>query len=94
MGLMIIITIGVAIASAGELLWDTVGVMFQLSSIVAEALRLNLVQTLIQKKGLKLNPVTTLYYLAPASFAFLSIPFLFLEYPVVSLPRVRPPTCP
>ena len=37
------------------------------------------VQILLQSKGLKLNPVTTMYYIAPASFLFLSIPWVFLE---------------
>lgn len=32
-----------------------------------------------QRRGLTLNPITTLYYIAPASFAFLSIPWFFIE---------------
>lgn len=34
-----------------------------------------------QASGIKLNPVTTLYYIAPACFVFLCIPFAFLELP-------------
>lgn len=37
------------------------------------------VQILLQKKGLSLNPVTTMYYIAPVSFAFLSLPWGFIE---------------
>lgn len=33
----------------------------------------------LQRRGLSLNPVTTMYYIAPASFAFLSIPWFFIE---------------
>lgn len=32
-----------------------------------------------QRRGLTLNPITTMYYIAPASFAFLSIPWFFIE---------------
>ena len=32
-----------------------------------------------QRRGLTLNPITTLHYIAPASFAFLSIPWYFIE---------------
>ena len=34
---------------------------------------------LLQKRGLSLNPILTLYYIAPASFCFLSILWIFLE---------------
>ena len=33
----------------------------------------------MQRRGLSLNPITTLYYIAPASLAFLSIPWFFIE---------------
>lgn len=33
----------------------------------------------LQRRGLSLNPITTMYYIAPASFAFLSIPWFFIE---------------
>ena len=76
---MILVTIGVAIASFGEINFNVVGVMFQMGAIVAESIRLVLVQLLLQARGLKLNPITTLYYVAPCCFVFLLIPFFFLE---------------
>ena len=99
------------------------GVVYQLLSIVFESARITLVQILIQRKGLRLNPITarpvcwqaclhfvllqgrshqvptvagticmaktetgytwgqTMYYVAPASCMFLSVPFLALEAP-------------
>lgn len=33
----------------------------------------------LQRRGLSLNPITTMYYIAPASLAFLSIPWFFIE---------------
>lgn len=76
---MIIVTIGVAVASYGEINFNLTGVMLQLCSICAESVRLVLVQILLQSKGLKLNPITTLYYVAPCCFAFLTVPFVALE---------------
>ena len=37
------------------------------------------VQILLQKRGLSLNPITTLYYIAPASFMFLLLPWSIFE---------------
>ena len=37
------------------------------------------VQILLQKRGLSLNPITTMYYIAPVSFAFLSLPWGVIE---------------
>ena len=56
-------------------------------SIGTESTRLVLVQILLQRKGLKLNPITSLYYISPCCFAFLSIPFFLLELPKI---RVDP----
>ncbi|GIL81177.1 hypothetical protein Vretimale_12766 [Volvox reticuliferus] len=78
---MAVVAVGVATASYGELNFNLVGVVFQVGSIVTESFRLCLIQLLLQASGIKLNPVTTLYYVAPACFAFLCVPFAFLELP-------------
>ena len=36
---------------------------------------------LLQKRGLKLNPITSLYYISPCCFVFLAFPWAFLELP-------------
>jgi hypothetical protein len=36
---------------------------------------------LLQKRGLRLNPVTTLYFVAPCCLGFLTIPWAALEAP-------------
>jgi hypothetical protein len=76
---LLLITAGITITSFGELNFDVIGVACQLTSIFAESLRLVLVQILLQSCGLELNPVTTLYYVAPCCFMFLLIPFMALE---------------
>ena len=77
---MMLVTVGVAIASFGELNFNLTGVMYQMASIMTESVRLVLVQILLQSRGLKLNPITTLYYVAPCCFGFLLLPFFALEF--------------
>jgi hypothetical protein len=48
----------------------------------------------VQRRGIKLNPITTLYLIAPCCFAFLCIPFVSLQTAAgssCSLPAVAHP---
>ena len=48
------------------------------------------VQILLQRRGLSLNPITTMYYIAPCSFAFLALPWALIEAKaVLSDPTVK-----
>lgn len=76
---MLLVSVGVVVSSYGEIHFNIVGTVYQVTGIFAEALRLVLTQVLLQKKGLTLNPITSLYYIAPCSCAFLFIPWYFLE---------------
>lgn len=80
---MVGISVGVAIAAYGEALFNTWGVLLQLGAVVFEATRLVLIQILLTSKGITLNPITSLYYIAPCCFAFLSIPWIVVEYPTL-----------
>jgi hypothetical protein len=62
---MLLVSVGVVVSSYGEIHFNVIGTMYQVTGIFAEALRLVLTQVLLQKKGLTLNPVTSLYYIAP-----------------------------
>lgn len=62
---MLLVSVGVVISSYGEIHFNVIGTVYQVTGIFAEALRLVLTQVLLQKKGLTLNPVTSLYYIAP-----------------------------
>lgn len=86
---MIVVTIGVIIASYGEINFVVIGVVLQLLSVASESTRLMLIQILLQRRGLSLNPVTTMYYIAPASFLFLSVPFTVVS----TEPSVLPFAC-
>jgi len=79
--IMLVITFGIAIASYGELAFVLTGVLFQLGSIATESNRIVLVQILLQSKGVKLNPITSMYYILPTCLCFLVVPWLAIEYP-------------
>uniref|UniRef100_M0ZM64 Sugar phosphate transporter domain-containing protein n=2 Tax=Solanum tuberosum TaxID=4113 RepID=M0ZM64_SOLTU len=74
---MLLVSVGVVVSSYGEIHFNIVGTVYQVTGIFAEALRLVLTQVLLQKKGLTLNPITSLYYIAPCSASVL---FLGVAY--------------
>lgn len=80
---MVVISIGVGIAAYGEAQFNMWGVMLQLGAVAFEATRLVLIQILLTSKGITLNPITSLYYVAPCCFVFLSVPWFFVELPVL-----------
>ncbi|XP_059639740.1 probable sugar phosphate/phosphate translocator At1g48230 [Cornus florida] len=86
---MVLVSVGVVISSYGEIHFNVVGTVYQVTGIFAESLRLVLTQVLLQKKGLTLNPVTSLYYIAPCSFVFLFIPWYFLEKPGMEVSQIQ-----
>jgi hypothetical protein len=81
---MLAISAGVAVAALGEARFDVFGVTLQLAAVAAEATRLVLIQMLLTSRGIKLNPITSLYYIAPCCLLFLAVPWT-----VVELPRLR-----
>lgn len=70
---MVLVSVGVVISSYGEIHFNVVGTLYQVTGIVAEALRLVLTQVLLQKKGSTLNPITSLYYIAPCRYSSLLV---------------------
>ncbi|KAK4774198.1 hypothetical protein SAY87_029217 [Trapa incisa] len=80
---MVSITAGVAIAAYGEARFDLSGVLLQLGAVGFEATRLVLIQILLTSAGIKLNPMTSLYYVAPCCLVFLSIPWAIMEFPIL-----------
>ncbi|XP_010526210.1 PREDICTED: probable sugar phosphate/phosphate translocator At4g32390 [Tarenaya hassleriana] len=80
---MLSISFGVAVAAYGEAKFDVWGVMLQLGAVAFEATRLVLIQILLTSKGINLNPITSLYYVAPCCLVFLFVPWIFVEYPVL-----------
>ncbi|XP_020583014.1 probable sugar phosphate/phosphate translocator At3g17430 [Phalaenopsis equestris] len=86
---MLLVSVGVVISSYGEIHFNALGTVYQVTGIFAEALRLVLTQVLLQKKGLTLNPITSLYYIAPCSFVFLFVPWCLLEKAEMDISHIQ-----
>jgi len=79
------IVIGVVLASFGEIKFVLVGFLFQLGGIAFEAVRLVLVQKLLNGEEYKMDPLVSLYYFAPVCGLMNGIVALFWEVPRVSV---------
>jgi len=82
---MCVVTLGVFLASFGELNFNFMGIMFQVGFVVAESLRLILIQLLLKGKGKGLDPFQSLLYISPACAACLLVPYLLTEAQDVGL---------
>ncbi|XP_068648201.1 probable sugar phosphate/phosphate translocator At5g25400 [Aristolochia californica] len=80
---MVSISVGVAIAAYGEARFNGTGVSLQLAAVAFEATRLVLIQILLNSKGITMNPITSLYYVAPCCLVFLFVPWVLVEFPVL-----------
>ena len=69
---MLLVSVGVVISSYGEIHFNIAGTVYQVTGIFAEALRLVLTQVLLQKKGLTLNPINSLYYIPPCRYSLVN----------------------
>lgn len=83
--IMSVISFGVLVASYGEMNISWIGVVYQMGGVVGEALRLIFMEILVKRKGLKLNPISVMYYVSPCRHV-LNI-FLFNVY-VTSLLKI------
>ncbi|CAA0815912.1 Probable sugar phosphate/phosphate translocator [Striga hermonthica] len=79
--IMSVISFGVLVASYGEMEINWIGVVYQMGGVVGEALRLIFMEIFVKRKGLKLNPISVMYYVSPCSALCLLIPWIFLEKP-------------
>jgi hypothetical protein len=64
MGTMSVISGGVLIASYGEVNFKWI-VVYMMGGVVGEAFRLIFIELLLKRKGLKMDPITMMYYVSP-----------------------------
>mmetsp|Transcript_15501 Transcript_15501/g.14033 ORF Transcript_15501/g.14033 Transcript_15501/m.14033 type:complete len:320 (+) Transcript_15501:51-1010(+) len=72
-----VICVGVALTSVGETYFSWIGFVFQSLGILAESSRLVLTNVLM--KNLKLDPLSSLYYIAPMCALFIGTACLYFE---------------
>jgi hypothetical protein len=85
---MAVITAGVALASYGELNFNWLGVFIQLGAVAVEAIRLVLIELLLNRANLNLNsnPMLSMYYISPCCLLCLTVPFFAVEYDALVSP--------
>lgn len=71
--IMSVISFGVLVASYGEISISWIGVVYQMGGVVGEALRLIFMEILVKRKGLKLNPISIMYYVSPCRYVMHAI---------------------
>ena len=81
------IVIGVIIASFGELEFVLIGFLYQMGGVAFEAIRLNLVSSLMHGQA-KMDPLVSLYYFAPVCAVMNFTIALFWEVPNVTMEQV------
>jgi drug/metabolite transporter (DMT)-like permease len=81
-----LISLGVALASVGELLFEWNGFVFQIIAIFAEASRLVLTGAIL--KRYKLDSLSTLYYVAPLCAVLNGICCIYFEYSEIPWSRI------
>ncbi|KAI9930816.1 solute carrier 35 member [Aspergillus wentii] len=85
---VILIVIGVMIASFGEIKFDMVGFLFQIGGVVFEAIRLVMVQALLSSAEFKMDPLVSLYYFAPACAVGNFAVMFFTELPRMTVSEI------
>lgn len=78
-GNMGLIAFGVVVCALGEANLAVKGLAQQLTALTFEAVRLTMIQMLIKSRGYRMNPLQSLYYVCPACFACLLVPFYLVE---------------
>ena len=84
---IVLISLGIGISCAAQVEISMIGTTLQLAAVVAEALRLGLVNVLITSRGLRFSPLAFLYYVAPLCAASLIVPWAVTELPSLSRHR-------
>jgi|EP00670_Eutreptiella_braarudii_P004866 drug/metabolite transporter (DMT)-like permease len=75
-----IISVGTILVAEGEVDMSLMGLILQAVSLVFESVRLVMIEVLLKSKGISLNPITTLYYVAPITLLCISVPAAIFEF--------------
>lgn len=90
MAIVLMISIGVSLASYGELAFSVTGFLIQCSAVLFEASRLVMIEVLL--KGMKMDPLVSMHYYAPvcAAINLMVLPFTEGLQPFRDLSQLSP----
>ena len=83
-----IIVVGVIVASYGEIMFDTTGVIYQIFGLTFEATRLVMVQKLLSAPEYKMDPLVSLYYYAPVCACINLVVSIIFEAPRFTMQHI------
>ena len=86
-GCIVLISTGICISCVSQIEISVVGTALQMAAVIAEALRLGLVNLLLTSKGVRFSPLAFLYYVAPLCALALLLPWAITELPELSKHR-------
>lgn len=78
---VVVIVIGVAVASFGEVKFSWIGFFYQAGGIVFESMRIVMIQVMLAGEGLRMDPLVGLYYYAPVCAVLNTLAALVSEAP-------------
>ena len=85
---VLIIAMGVALASYGEARFNLIGFLLQSAGILCESLRLVIMQMLLSESGSNIDPLVSLYYFAPICALFNAVVCFWLEFQTISMAQI------
>ncbi len=77
---LLVIVLGVMLASLGEIKIHITGLLFQAGGLVFEAYRLALIQRLLNDGRYKMDPLVSLYYFAPCCAGMVAVMLMCSEW--------------
>eukprot|EP01012_Entosiphon_sulcatum_P012809 TRINITY_DN1809_c0_g1_i1.p1 TRINITY_DN1809_c0_g1~~TRINITY_DN1809_c0_g1_i1.p1 ORF type:complete len:359 (+),score=70.60 TRINITY_DN1809_c0_g1_i1:202-1278(+) len=84
---IVTISVGIFLVANGELNMSIKGFVLQVTALCFESCRLVMIEVLMKRKGINLNPLTTLFYVAPVTLVCILIPVFAFEsnsWPIMS----------
>ncbi|KAL8656782.1 MAG: hypothetical protein Q9210_000025 [Variospora velana] len=86
---LLVIVLGVVLASLGEIKIQLMGFLFQFGGLVFEAYRLALIQKLLNDERYMMDPLVSLYYFAPCCAGMIALMGVVEEWPSISWEDVQ-----
>jgi hypothetical protein len=85
---VMVIVVGVIVASIGEIKFVLIGVIFALLGVMFEATRLAMVERLLSSAEFKMDPMVSLYYFAPVCAIMNGSVALYMELPLITMDKI------
>jgi hypothetical protein len=80
---------GLLMTTVGELDFAWLGFLFQMAGTLCDSLRLTLTKIILSSRhGVKMDPMSALYYFSPTVLLILSIPMYFVDFQRMSMQKV------